>query len=117
MALWKLELQDFEISRKIEKCADLSAEIERLRKELDIREKQKSETKRRNENTLKEMSLECKNSMRENKNLRIEVDKLKSDADLQKIENEDIIHNLQNDNQELQKELSEGNFKKFNYFL
>jgi hypothetical protein len=79
------------ISRKKEKCVDLSAEIEKLKKESDKITKKASE------------------SMKVNENLRIEVDKLKRDAVVQKTQSESSINKLQNDNQELQKQLKGGN--------
>jgi len=71
------------ISRKKEKCADLSAIIEKLKKESDRISNEASEIKKEN-------------------------DKLKRDADLQKVQFE-AIKKLQNDNQELEKQLKGGN--------
>jgi hypothetical protein len=75
------------ISRKKEKCADLSAKNESLKNET-------SEIKKENEN-LKLLARE-------------EEDKLKRDADLQKVQLE-TIKKFRHENEELEKKLKKGN--------
>ncbi len=85
------------ISRKTEKCADLLAENDRLKKKCQML----------TEEIAKKESESKKNSA----NLNIEVVELKRDADLQKAQSESSINKLQNDNQELHKQLKGGKVK------
>ncbi|CBY39268.1 unnamed protein product [Oikopleura dioica] len=71
------------ISRQKAKCADLSTENDKLKKESAIFTNKESESKK------------------ENENLKIEIDMLKGDADLQKVQLENSINELQDENQQL----------------
>ena len=86
------------ISRKKEKCADLSAQNEKLKKESDRISNEASEIKKENENLIL--------------SARREEDKQKRDAGLQEAQFE-TINKLQNDNQELEKQLKGGNLRIF----
>ncbi|CBY37340.1 unnamed protein product [Oikopleura dioica] len=79
------------ISRKTEKCADLLAENDRLKKKSQM--------------LTEEIAKKESESKKRNANLNIEVVELKRDADLQKAQSESSINKLQNDNQELHKQL------------
>jgi N-acetylmuramic acid 6-phosphate (MurNAc-6-P) etherase len=83
------------ISRKKEKCADLSAQNEKLKKESDRISNEASEIKKENEN----LRLSA----------RREEDKLKRAFAHQQKGQFETINKLQNDNQELQKQLKGGN--------
>ncbi|CBY08655.1 unnamed protein product [Oikopleura dioica] len=80
-------LKDKYISRQKAKCADLSTEIDKLKKESAIL----SERVTNKESERK----------KENENFKIEIDMLKRDADLQKVQLENSINELQDENQRL----------------
>jgi hypothetical protein len=82
------------ISRKKEKFADLSAKNEKLQKDSDRISNEASQIKKENENLIYLA--------------RREEDKLKRDADLQKVQFE-TIKKLRNENEELEKQLQGGN--------
>ncbi|CBY08653.1 unnamed protein product [Oikopleura dioica] len=88
------------ISRQKAKCADLSTEIDKLKKESAIL----SERVTNKESERK----------KENENLKIEIDMqhmLKRDADLQKVQLENSINELQDENQRLLGQLKGGKTK------
>jgi len=90
-------LKDKCISRQKGKCADLSTEIDKLKKESAIFTEQvtNKESERK----------------KENENLKIEIDMLKRDADLQKNQLENSINELQDENQQLLRRLKGGKGK------
>jgi chromosome segregation ATPase len=92
------------ISRKTEKCADLSAEIDEIKKEFEILIKRHSEVKQ----NLTGITKKASESKKENENLKIEVDKLKTDAELRRVQSEKTINKLQNEKEELRKTLNRG---------
>jgi len=85
------------ISRQKAKCADLSTEIDKLKKESAIL----SERVTNKESERK----------KENENFKIEIDMLKRDADLQKVQLENSINELQDENQRLLGRLKGGKGK------
>jgi len=85
------------ISKQKAKCADLSTGIDKLKKESAIFTERvtnmESERKKKYEN------------------LKIEIDMLKRDADLQKVQSENSINTLQDENQQLHERLKGGKGK------
>jgi chromosome segregation ATPase len=92
------------ITRKTEKCSDLSAEIDEIKKEFKMLIKRHSEVKQ----NLAGITKKASESKKENENLKIEVDKLKRDAKLRRVQSEKTINKLQNEKEELRKTLNRG---------
>lgn len=80
-------------------------EIDRLKKESETLTKENSQLQENLIGITKMVS----ESKEEFKNLRIKVDELKRDADLQRVESENARNKFQKDEHELRKQLKEGN--------